>query len=129
MKIPFSHFKQIIELYQKIQEQVDDFYKIKFDITATVMWETWEKLFDVTLSICFGPVATEAIWQFILRDNSPFETIEELYDFVSDAYVEHVNQNNPLSLEQLVKLFPKEPMFELFQKAINEYKHDNSHTN
>ena len=129
MKIPFSHFKQIIELYQKIQGQVDDFYKIKFDITATVMWETWEKLFDVTLSICFGPVATEAIWQFILHDNSPFETIEELYDFVSDAYVEHVNQNNPLSLEQLVKLFPKEPMFELFQKAINEYKHANNHTN
>ncbi len=82
-------FKTVIEGYKEVIEKADAIYDFTgLDFISMDIWKLWEDLFDNTLELAFGKVALEEIWKYILDDETPFETIEELYQFVSDKRVE-----------------------------------------
>lgn len=74
------------------------------------------------LKECFGKYNTELI-RLYTEDNAlnPFETFDDLYDYLSDPYSYLVNQSSALPLYQLSKLFPNEEMFKSFENYVKAY--------
>lgn len=84
-----EQFKSVLSGYQEIVDKTDTIYKTTgLDFLSLDVWKLWEDLFDTTLQLTFGPRVMDEIWRWLLKDNTKFETVEELYEFCSDAYAE-----------------------------------------
>lgn len=122
MKLNLKQLTDMISSYQSALKEARKYEELGIDIRSTELWYNLEHCFDITLTLYFGETASEIIWNFILEDSSnQFETIEELYEFLSDKYSEIVSKDSALTLDQLKILFPSETMFKYFDQTIKEY--------
>lgn len=75
----------------------------------------------ILLNLCFGEYNSELIWLYAIdSDKNKFESIDELYDYLSDPYSSIVQKDSALTIPQLRELFPNEEMFKFFEETINE---------
>lgn len=122
MKLDLKQLVDIISSYQNALEAAKKYEALDIDIRSTKLWYNLEHCFDIVLTLYFGETASEIIWNFILKDSfNQFETVEELYEFLSDKYSEIVSKDRALTLDQLRVLFPTEVMFKYFDQAIKEH--------
>lgn len=122
MKLNLKQLTDIISSYRQALCEAEKYEKLGIDIRSTELWFNLEHCFDIALTLYFGETASEMIWNFILNDScNQFETIEELYEFLSDKYSEIVSKDSALTLDQLKILFPTEVMFKYFDQTIKEH--------
>lgn len=122
MKLNLKQLTDMISSFHSALKEARKYEELGIDIRDTELWYNLEHCFDIALTLYFGETASEIIWNFILEDSSnQFETIEELYEFLSDKYSEIVSKDSALTLDQLKILFPTEVMFKYFDQTIKEY--------
>lgn len=122
MKLNLKQLTDMISSFHSALKEARKYKELGIDIRGTELWYNLEHCFDIALTLYFGETVSEIIWNFILEDSSnQFETIEELYEFLSDKYSEIVSKDSALTLDQLKILFPTEVMFKYFDQTIKEY--------
>lgn len=73
------------------------------------------------LDLAFGRFNATLIIKFSLQYKSSFNSIDELYEYLSDPHSYLVNNHSALTVDQLAQLFPDDDMFKTFQKVIQEH--------
>lgn len=111
MKITLEQLKEIVRNLKAVDLQ---FGLAKPEEEAQWYINLLEPSLNILMVAYFGEANAQRIWDFVL-DDSPFKTVEELYEFLSDSYSHLVNTDSALSLSQLLELFPDEPMFKDFK--------------
>ena len=89
--------------------------KITGEYTKFVI-DTFQTLSDAG----FGNYNSEIILQYsIVPENSKFDSLDELYEYLSDPYSEYVSKDSASPLSELHQSFPDEPMFSRFLDIVN----------
>lgn len=72
-----------------------------------------------TMSVkAFGKLGATHLWLYIFEsDENKFETIDELYDFLSDPRIQYIKET-PTSLGDMIDDNPNDEMFHNFAKVI-----------
>lgn len=126
MKIDKDTFNKIITYMSDIDSQVAQLDSMGLDFTHSILIRSWEDLTKQLFTLAFGNKATDAIYTFISNNiASPFSSMDELYDFVTDEYIEYVSED-ALPLNVLMKKLEASPMIQSFHKFISEYNDSKS---
>lgn len=116
MKITLEQFKSIIRNLRAVDRK---FVSSKPEEEAQFYINLLEPPLSILIDMCFGESNASKIWDFVLG-NSKFETVEELYEFISDPYSHLIKLDSALTISQLRELFPNEKMFKFFEYIINK---------
>lgn len=116
MEITLEQFKCIVRNLRAVDGK---FVASRPESEAQFYINLFEPTISLLIEAYYGLENATKIWDFILG-NSKFETIEELYEFVSDKYSKLVQFDSALTVSQLKQLFPDEKMFKVFEEIINK---------
>lgn len=125
MKLTLKQLKNIIESYREAKNihEKPDFP----NIDTTLFSLNLERIINIMFVLYFGENNTDLIYNFILdKEDNKFETIEKLYEYLSDKYSELVRKDSALTIDQLRQLFPDDKMFEFFERTIENYVSNNT---
>lgn len=124
MKLTLKQLTNIIESYRDAKNIHE---KPNFpNIDTTLFSLNLERIINIMFVLYFGENNTDLVYNFILdNEDNKFETIEELYEYLSDKYSEIVRKDSALTIDQLRQLFPEEEMFKFFKKTIEKYVSNN----
>lgn len=87
----------------------DKFSTLTFSMMSSSMYILGEEL--------FGKVGNKCFWSFILDNETPFENIDELYNFLNDPKIQYINEN-PKSLGEMLRNNPGDKMLNDLAKVI-----------
>lgn len=65
----------------------------------------------------FGKLGNKCLWNFIFDKDSPFENIDELYDFLTDSRIQYII-DNPTSLGEMLRNNPEDKILNDLAKVI-----------
>jgi len=126
MKVDKDTFKKIIAWLDEADRQLTQLDSMGFDYSKSILMECYNNLVQQLCKLAFGTKASEAIFTFIHNEMaSPFSSIEELYDFVVDEYIEYIGEE-ALPLTALMKKLDNSPMIQSFYKFISEHNDSKS---
>lgn len=77
-------------------------------------------LYTFTVEL-FGKTGAQHFWLYVYKDTNksdcPFETIDELYDFLSDPRIQYIKET-PMSLGDMIDRNPNDDMYHNLAKVI-----------
>ena len=121
MKLKKEIFVKLVEHLSEVNNQLAQLDAMGIDLYSSILIDGYKTVTNLLMETAFGKNAYSAISIFIRDDSaSPFKTIDELYDFVSDEYVEYIS-DDALPIDVLMKKLDNSPMIRSFHKFINDF--------
>ena len=121
MKIKKEIFIKLVDKLGEVNTQLTQLDAMGIDLYSSILIESYKTITNLLLETAFGKNAYNAVSVFVNTDSaSPFKTIDELYDFVSDEYVEYIS-DDALPIDVLIKKLDNSPMIQSFHKFITDF--------
>ena len=121
MKIKKEIFIQLIDKLVEVNTQLNQLDAMGIDLCSSILIKSYQAITNFLLETAFGKNACSAIYGFINTEIAcTFKTIDELYDFVSDEYVEYIS-DDALPIDVLMKKLDNSPMIQSFHKFITDF--------